>query len=221
MQWPLLDTLPAQAREEVLSSARRRTFARGEVVFHEGDPADSMHLIDSGLFAVHVTAANGDRLTVNVLSGGDFFGELALLQSGQTPRRSATVAALTPGQTLALAGTAFATLRNSHPEIDGLVVAALAQRVEDLSRQLLEALYFGVDRRVYRRLIALADIYGGTPGAAVIPLSQGDLAMMTGAARPTVNQVLQRLVSRGVISLGRRQIIIDDVDGLRSMIPSD
>jgi CRP-like cAMP-binding protein len=222
MHWPLLDTLPVQAREDVLRSARRRSFARGEIVFHEGDPADSLHLVESGLFAVHVTAPNGDRLTLNVLSPSDFFGELALLQTGQAPRRSATVAALMPGQTLALAASAFASLRTSHPEIDGLVVTALGQRVADLSTQLLEALYSGVDRRVYRRLAGLADIYGtGDGSAVVIPLSQGDVALMAGATRPTVNQVLQRLVSRGVISLGRRQITIEDLAALRAMTPTD
>jgi CRP-like cAMP-binding protein len=52
-----------------------------------------------------------------------------------------------------------------------------------------------------------------------VPLSQDDLATMVGASRPTVNQVLQKLVSRGVISLGRRQITIDDVAALRALTP--
>jgi CRP-like cAMP-binding protein len=215
----LLDALPAAARDEILASARRRRYARGETVFREGDPADSLHLIDKGILAVQVSAPGGERLTLNVLTAGGFFGELALLQRGDAARRSATVLALIPAETLAISASAFLSLRNAHAEVGELVVTALAQRVEDLSLRLLEALYTGVDRRVYRRLLDLADIYPATADAVVVPLSQDDLATMVGASRPTVNQVLQKLVSRGVISLGRRQITIDDVAALRALTP--
>ena len=45
MEWPLLACLPAEDVRQVLSIARRRTFRKGEVVFHRDDPADSLHLI--------------------------------------------------------------------------------------------------------------------------------------------------------------------------------
>lgn len=215
--WPLLDSLPDAARRDVLASARRRHFARGETVFREGDPAESLHLVDTGIFAVQVSAAGGERLTLNVLTAGDFFGELALLHSSPDGRRTATVLALVPAETLAITATTFNSLRSTHPEVAGLVVTALAQRVEDLGLRLLEALYAGVDRRVYRRLLDLVGVYPTATGAVVLPLSQDDLATMVGAARPTVNQVLQKLVTRGVISLGRRQISIDDLTALRAL----
>jgi CRP-like cAMP-binding protein len=217
MQWPLLESLPPDVRATVLDSARHRHFTRGEVVFHEGDPGDSLHLIESGTFAVQVSTPAGDRATLNVLAPGEFFGELALLRESR--RRTATVLALAPAQTLAIAGTAFAQLRESQPAVERLVVAALVQRVDELGTRLLESLYVGVDRRVYRRLVELADVYSGTDGDLVIPLSQDDLATMTGASRPTVNQVLQKLVARDMISLGRRQITILDLAALRAAAP--
>lgn len=219
MRWPLLDSLPADDRARILDTARRRHFKRGEVVFHEGDPGDSLHLVESGTFAVQVSVPAGDRATINVLSPGDFFGELALMQTSQSPRRTATVLALAPAQTLALAGSAFTALRHAHPSVEHLVVAALAQRVDQLSNRLLEALYIGVDRRVYLRLIELAEIYSRPPSDTIIPLSQGDLATMAGASRPTVNQVLQKLVSRAIVSLDRRQITILDLPALRAAAP--
>ena len=45
MHWELFGDLPPEEIRRVLAMARRRTFSRGEVVFHEGDPADSLHLI--------------------------------------------------------------------------------------------------------------------------------------------------------------------------------
>lgn len=219
MQWPLLEALPVDDRSRILHSARRRRFGRDEIVFHEGDPGDSLHLVESGTFAVQVSAPSGERATVNVLSPGTFFGELSLLQDVATPRRTATVRALAPAETLALAGSTFTALRTAHPSVERLVVAALALRVELLSNRLLEALYVGVDRRVYLRLIELAEIYR-RPGADIlIPLTQGDLAAMAGASRPTVNQVLQKLVSRSIVSLDRRQITIRDLPALQAATP--
>jgi CRP-like cAMP-binding protein len=132
------------------------------------------------------------------------------------PRRTATITALTPAQTLTIAGSAFTELR-ARPAIEQLVVTALVHRVEQLSFRLLEALYVGVDRRVYRRLLELAEIYSPE---LVVPLSQEDLAMMAGASRPTVNQILQKLVARGIIELGRREITIRDLPALRATAPT-
>lgn len=219
MQWPLLESLPDDDQARLLRTARRRHFKRGEIVFHEGDPGDSLHLVESGTFAVQVSAPAGDLATINVLSPGDFFGELSLLQDVLAPRRTATVLALAPAETLAIAGTAFTALRGANPSVERLVVAALAARVEHLSSRLLEALYVGVDRRVYLRLIELAEIYRRPPADTVIPLTQGDVATMAGASRPTVNQVLQKLVSRGIVSLDRRQITILDLPALRAAAP--
>jgi CRP-like cAMP-binding protein len=217
--WPLLDSLPADARQGVLAAARHRRYARGEAVFREGDLADSLYLIDSGICAVQVSAPGGERLTLNVLTAGGFFGELALLQRDETGRRTAAVLALVPTETLSIAASAFRALRTAHPAVDGLVVAALAQRVGELSLRLLEAQYESVDRRVYRRLLELTELYSPKSTAAVIPLSQDDLAAMVGAARPTVNQVLQKLVARGIVTLGRRQLTVADLAALRALAP--
>ena len=49
MSAPLLGDLPGDELHRLLTAARRRTFGRNEVVFHQGDPADSMHMIRKGL----------------------------------------------------------------------------------------------------------------------------------------------------------------------------
>jgi CRP-like cAMP-binding protein len=221
MRWHLLDGMPAADQERILSAARRRQFRRGDVVFHEGDPADGMHLVESGVFAVEVSTADGERAMLNVLAPGDVFGELALVTSTLRPHRTATILALTPGQTLAITAQAFAVLRETHPQVERLLVAALAHRVDELSGRLLEALYAGVDRRVHERLLELAEVFAEHGTDATIPLSQDDLATMAGASRPTVNQVLQRLVAGGVITLGRRQIVIRDLAGLHAAAGTD
>ena len=84
MDWPLLADLPAEDVRQLLSIARRRTFARGEVVFHRDDPADCLHLVVRGRFGARVLTPLGDSVLVDVFGPGQSFGELALLLTGGT-----------------------------------------------------------------------------------------------------------------------------------------
>ena len=212
--WPLLAPLRPDERERVLAAARPRRYARGEVVFHEGDPGESLHLVQSGKFAVRVSVPSGDTATLSVLVPGAAFGELALLRESHD--RTATIVALEASSTLVLSRQDFMARRRDHAGVEQLLVETLARRVDELSRALLEALYVGVDRRVIRRLGDLADAYQ-VPGenTVLIPITQDDLADMAGATRPTVNQVLQRLAADGTVALGRGRIELLDVSGLR------
>lgn len=216
VQWALLSPLPAEVQARVLAVARRRRYERGVVVFHEGESGDTLHLVEAGRLAVRVSTESGESVTLRILRSGDAFGELALMRGQALHYRTATVTALERAETLSLSGKTFGALCARHHELDHLMVALLAERVDQLSHRLLEALYVGVDRRVHRRLVELAEIYGdGRPGAILVPLTQDDLAGMAGATRPTVNQVLQKLAVAGVVSLGRRSITIEDLAGLR------
>jgi CRP-like cAMP-binding protein len=97
-------------------------------------------------------------------------------------------------------------------------MALLAERVDELSQRLLEALYVGVERRVLRRLLELVEIYGDSAlsgSDTTIPLTQDDLAGLAGARRPTVNQVLQRLATQKVVVLKRGSIVVTDPTELR------
>jgi hypothetical protein len=108
-----LSPLSADDRAEVLGAARSRRFDKGEVVFHEGDPAESFHLLRSGRLAVRVSSTGGDTATLSVLSPGDAFGELALLH--ESHEQTATVVALEPAETLSLRRVDVEALRRRNP----------------------------------------------------------------------------------------------------------
>jgi len=71
---PLLADLPEASRREVLASGRRRTFARGEVVFHRHDPSDTVHLVRQGRFGVQITTPLGDTAILSLVGPGESFG---------------------------------------------------------------------------------------------------------------------------------------------------
>lgn len=221
MDFPLLAGLTREARSDLLSTARTRSFRRGEVVVHEGDPADSLHLVRTGRLGVRVTTPGGESALLNLVGPGGYFGELSLLEGPSSPR-TATVLALEAAETLSLPAAAFHEVRRRHPEVQEVVVAALARRVEQLSGRLLEMLFESLDRRVYRQLVRLVDFYADPdqPGGEVtIPLTQETLAEFVGGTRPSVNLVLQRLAEQGTVRLARGRVVVVDAAALRARAP--
>jgi CRP/FNR family cyclic AMP-dependent transcriptional regulator len=213
VDWPVLASLSESDRRVLLGAARPRRFARNETLVHEGDPADSLHLIAEGRLAVRSSLPSGDSVTLGILVPGTYFGELSLLRDDR--RRTASVVALEPAQTLAVAAPVFHRLCASHPQVERALTVLLADRVDELGGRLLEAMYVGLDRRVIRRLLELSAIYGTQQaGPVTIPLTQADLANLVGGTRPTVNQVLQQLAEAGVVGLRRGRIDVLDVRAL-------
>lgn len=214
MRWPLFDEVPEAEVTRLLSIARRRTFARGEVVFHEQDPADTLHLIVKGHYVVRVTTPLGDTAILSVLGPGEMFGELALLD-GEDARRSATVAALEAGETRSIHRIDFDGLRARHPETADILIAILSDQVRRLSRHLVEALYVSADKRVLRRLVEVAARYEPDgDGATVVPFTQEDVAGLAGTSRATVNRVLREEEARGTVRLGRGRTTVLDAEAL-------
>lgn len=193
--------------DELQLAGRRRKFSRGEIVFHEGDPGDSVHRVSSGRFAARITTPLGDVATFAVHGPGEVFGLLAVLHPEE--RRTATVAALEAAQTLAIPRSAFLRLKAAHPPVANAVERLLLEMLSASSARLVEALYTPVHLRVRARLRDLARIYGdGGSDPVTIPLSQEDLAGLAGATRETVNRALQDEQARGAVTLARRRITI-------------
>lgn len=210
MRWRLLSGVSDEDVRLLLSVARRRRFGRGEVVFHRDDPADSLHLVASGRFAIRVMTPLGDTVWIAVRGPGENFGEMALVDGAA--RRSATVSALEAAETFAVYKPEFDRLRGSYPGIDRVLIAFLAGEVRMLNERLLEALYLSAERRLLRRLLELSSIYGGQDGTALIPLTQEELAEFAGASRATVNRVLREEQQRGTLELRRGKTRVLDIE---------
>ena len=153
MEFALLSGLSEDDKRQVLMAARRRRFGRREVIFHEGDPGEALHLVDSGHVALRVTTPTGDVGLVRIVAAGDFFGELALLSDGP---RSATALAIETVETLSIARADFAALRTRTIATGDFVANALAVEVRRLSAAHVEAMFLPVDKRVFRRLASSA-----------------------------------------------------------------
>jgi CRP-like cAMP-binding protein len=208
VQWEILRGLDEPERRAVLARAVRRRYRDHDSLFHQGDPGDSVHLIDKGHVAVRSVSPLGTTLTLDVLAPGSAFGEQSLLDPAA--RRTASIVAIGAVETLVLEREVFAELRRRFPSVTTVLVEVLAAQVRRLSEQLMDAHSLPAEERVVKQLARLAASFGDGE-QAVVPLSQEDLAGLAGTTRPTANRALQRLADRGAVELHRNRIVIPDV----------
>jgi CRP/FNR family transcriptional regulator, cyclic AMP receptor protein len=212
VEWRLLAGVSAEDVRRLVAVAQLRTFRRGQVVFHDDDPADALHLVVRGHFAVRVTTAAGEPVLVAIIGACDAFGELALVSDS---RRGATVQAFSDGETLALHRDAFEALRRARPQVDRSLAVLLAERLRRVNDLLTEAHHVDADVRVRRRLAELGEAFDGT-----IPLTQEEIAQTAGTSRATVNRVLREEEAAGAVELGRGRTTITDAAALQSRATS-
>jgi CRP-like cAMP-binding protein len=206
VEFALLAGLDEVDRRELLMRARRRKFGRREVIFHEGDPGEAVHLVSSGHVGIRMTNPLGDVALVRVLRPGEFFGELALLSPGP---RSASAFSIEGSETLTIARSDFDRLRSTSGAAVEVLVGAMAAELRRLANAHMEALYIPADRRFYRRLLDAARMWSDDARVEV-PLTQDELAQLAGTSRPTANQLLQAARDAAAIELSRGQVRVLD-----------
>ena len=133
------------------------------MIFHQGDPGDSLHVVASGAVKIVLPSAEGEEAIIATLRPGDFFGELALLD-GAT--RSATAAALEPTETLVLAASPCSDLLGNVPGLGDALLVGLARELRRLTSQVEELHFLDLAGRLAMRLTRLAQQSAARTGAA-------------------------------------------------------
>lgn len=205
-EWPILSPLTPDERRQLLVLARRRRFAKGEVVVHRDDPAETLHLVRSGCLAVRVLTPLGDVATLTLVGPGEAVGEMGLIRRERM--RTATIQAVAPTETHAIDRSVFDGLRRDHPAVDAMLVQILADRVAELTDRLMDALYTPAPRRVTSLIERLSDAYRDASGTATIPLTQDELAGLAGTSRLTVSRVLGGMRRDGRVEVRRGRLVV-------------
>lgn len=214
-QSPLFHGIADDELTRLAQTMLRRRFRRNEVIFHEGDPGDSMHIVVEGRVKITRESTEGEEAIVVILSPGDTFGELVLLDGAP---RSATATAMEATETMTMPRSTFADLVDGGSPFRWLLLTGIAQRVRRLTDQLAEVHFLDLAGRLALQLSRLAD--EAPPGATHDvrlnrSLTQSDLAAMVGGTRQRVNQILGDFADEGLLAVDGAGIVIRDLERLR------
>ena len=197
----------------VAASLRPRRFRRNEVIFHAGDPGDSLFIVESGSVKIVLASPEGEEAIIATLHRGDFFGELAVLDGAE---RSATAVAFEPTDLYALSRGPFLELVETEPGLRAALLTSLAAELRRLTRHVEELHFLDLPGRLAMRLVELAREAGpaGREVRLPWPYTQSDLASMIGGSRQSVNRLLAGLSDEGLLRIERDAIVIPDVEAL-------
>ena len=202
---PLLADITDVELARVASDLRIRAYARRETVIHKGSPGSALLLLLSGQLQVVDIAEDGRAVGLRLLSAGDFFGELAVIDGGP---RSADVTALNSAVVGSLPRPSALWLFSHCPSVASRMLTHMATKLRNESqfRMLL-----GI-QNAFQRVCALLEFYkrtqpGGLEVVENLPTQQ-DIAIMINTSRETVSRVLTELIQRGIVEKDLRRLII-------------
>jgi CRP-like cAMP-binding protein len=201
--------------EGIARAMSRRRYRRHEVIFHEGDPGDALHLVVDGQVKIARESPEGGEAIVVILSPGDTFGELVLLDGAP---RSATAIAVEAAETLAMSRSSFAALVDGPSPFRWRVLSGIAQRIRRVTDQLAEVHFLDLSGRLALQLVRLAE--ESAPGETADielrgTLTQSDLAAMIGGTRQRINQILSDFSDQGLVRQDRGRLVIRNLPRLR------
>jgi len=196
--------------------ARPRRYARGQIIFAEGDPGTSLCIVASGRIDAVASSPDGKELVLNSFGPGDVFGELALL-TGEP--RSADAVAREASQVFLLPRDDFLTFLEANPRAAITLLAIVSRKLQRTTQQIHDVSFLDVPARLAR---ALLDLAGADPKASgeapSFRVTQLELAARIGATRESVNKWLGYFADQGLIEQERGRVTILRPRALRQRI---
>ena len=173
-------------------------FSKNEIIFSQGDVADTVFFLQKGRVKLTVVSKEGKEAVVAIISAGQFFGEGCM--NGQ-PLRLATTAAMEDCLVTTISKVAMAAVIHDEPKFSAMFMAYLLTRNSRIEEDLVDQLFNSSEKRLARLLLLLAN-FGkeGSPQPIQPSISQETLAEMIGTTRSRVSFFMNKFRKLGLIS---------------------
>ncbi len=188
-----------------------KTTERGEMILLEGEPAEALFFVTSGVVKVFKTSAEGKEQILSIVRPGESFNDVPVFDDGPNP---ASAQAMGPVVLYAMRKSELKTILRDYPQVTLNVISVLAEQVRQLV-SLVEDLSF---RHVISRVVKILLEHAGNGTGPRPKLTQQEMAAMAGTAREVVARSLKALEEKGAIRLERHRIVITDKEALKKMV---
>jgi CRP-like cAMP-binding protein len=215
---PLLSGIPAGDYTIVSAAARVREFARGEMLYAEGDSVQHVLLLTSGFAKITQLGPGGTEVILRFCVLGDVLGAVGLFSNG---RHYTTAQAFRPCRALIWEAPTFDALVKRFPVLQQNMVRVLGEDLRELQERFREVATERVAPRVARQLLRLLEKMGRpVNGLVEVGLSREELAQMTGTTLFTVSRLLSTWEADGIVRPRREAVAICDEQALRAIFAS-
>ncbi len=203
---PLFSLLPVDQLLLLTQVVLRKPYPKDSTVIAAGDPADALYVVISGRLKVMMSDNEGREVILAILSQGDFFGEMGLID--QAPR-SASVVTIEPCELLTITRADFTKCLQKNFDLTMNVIRGLVKRLREADRKIGSLALMDVCGRVARLLMEMAETVDGQK-VVTKKLPKQQIAKMVGASREMVSRVMKELETSGRIEVRAHQILLRD-----------
>lgn len=214
----LFAELPDAVLAQLAHESRVRRYPEGQILCSEGDPGDSLLVVEEGTVRISRFSAGGQEVVLAVVDAPAAIGELALID-GQP--RSATVTARSAVVVRVVPRRAVVAVMHAEPAVALAMLRGLAAVVRASNERLADVLSLDVQGRVAKWLLARAASHGAKgEGGVVIETgaSQSELALELGATRVSINKALKSFERQGAIEVRRTEIVVRNAELLSEYV---
>lgn len=186
------------------------TAEKGEMLLFEGEPAETVYFVISGVVKVFKTSVDGKEQIFNLIRHGESFNDVPVLGGGTNLTNAD---AMVPVVLYGIKKVSLEVIIRDYPQVALNIIRVLSQRVQHLVTLVEDLSFRHVTSRVAKLLLKYAlDGEGQRP-----KLTQQEMAALAGTAREVVGRSLKTLEVDGLIRLDRHRIVVTDIKALREM----
>jgi CRP/FNR family transcriptional regulator, cyclic AMP receptor protein len=217
-QLPYFEALPEDELDAICGNARELLIARGDALLEEGKPSDAMYVVVDGEF--EVTRRSGERqVAIGSARRGEVLGEMSVLSG--LPRTATVRVARGSCTTYVISGDRFRSLVRSM-RLERLLWEHIVRRQQESEALRTEMAKLGSRRRLAETMLRLAGPAAPAgDGTVELHLTQREVGEAVGRSLSWVQTEIRRLREAGVVSTGRRKLLIHGADRLRGALADD
>lgn len=214
----VLRQLDAAVVERIMGLGVRRQLEAGDVLFFKGDEGNALYRVINGQIQISATAPTGREVILTVMTQGNVFGEIALLDG--MPRTADAIARV-PTELVMIRRCDFIALLEREPRIAVSLLKLLCERVRRVNEQVEDFAFLDLSGRLAKQLLTMARLHGDVLSDGVrvrLQPSQDELGAVLGVSRVSINKHLRRWRENGWLDLNRGQVLIRDFEALHGLV---
>jgi CRP/FNR family cyclic AMP-dependent transcriptional regulator len=201
---PIFSSLGDKTLAALAAYATTKTYPKNAIVISEGESGDALYIIASGKVRISLSDEAGKEVCLGTESTGQYFGELALLD---TEPRSASVVTEINSVFVVISRNDFNQWLNEYPKAGLMIMKELVHKIRALTESVKILALCDVYGRLVKVLTGMAQEEDDTLVIPVKPTQQ-ELANRIGSSREMVSKIFKELIKGGYIQLERNRLII-------------
>ncbi len=215
---PIFSSLTEKELKEIESLFNEEVVKKDEYIFWEGDPSNWLYVVSEGKVRVLKQSASGKDIILEIISSGDLFGGVAVLDKRPYP---ASAQAMENSKILKLSRSNILKILDSYPTVAIDTVTYMGKRLRDAHEMMRSLAAERVEKRIATILLRLAEKIGIKEPSGIrldINLTRLDLAEMAGTTVETAIRVMSKFGKGGLVDSHAKKIVITNKEGLESLL---